>query len=153
MLTEADTGRKYVVPIHRARASRWRELQGAGWDSHLHSIAEQRFFTKGRVVRLTDYPAEKVCALCAGPEEQTVPVPKGGRAQDPGRGIDFACVASQACEPDANPLDPLYYLCASSAALRSAARLGPNLGVALLFQHHPSATAETGGKAPPLMLL
>ncbi len=40
MLTEADTCRKWVVP----------KLQGAGWDNDPHSIAEQRFFTDGRIV-------------------------------------------------------------------------------------------------------
>jgi hypothetical protein len=40
MLTEADTCRKYVVP----------KLQGAGWDNDPHSIAEQRFFTDGRII-------------------------------------------------------------------------------------------------------
>jgi type I restriction enzyme, R subunit len=38
--TEADTCRQYVVP----------KLQGAGWDSERHSIAEQRSFTDGRIV-------------------------------------------------------------------------------------------------------
>jgi len=40
MLTEADTCRKFVVP----------KLQGAGWDNDPHSIAEQRFFTNGRII-------------------------------------------------------------------------------------------------------
>ena len=40
MLTEADTCRKFVVPL----------LQKAGWDEDPHSIAEQRFFTDGRIV-------------------------------------------------------------------------------------------------------
>ena len=40
MLTEADTCRKYVVPM----------LQGDGWDNDPHSIAEQRFFTDGRII-------------------------------------------------------------------------------------------------------
>jgi type I restriction enzyme, R subunit len=39
-MTEADTCRKYVVPL----------LQAAGWDDEPHSIAEQRFFTDGRIV-------------------------------------------------------------------------------------------------------
>jgi type I restriction enzyme R subunit len=39
-LSEADTCRKYVVP----------KLQAAGWENEPHSIAEQRFFTNGRVV-------------------------------------------------------------------------------------------------------
>jgi type I restriction enzyme, R subunit len=40
MLTEADTCRKFVVPL----------LQSAGWDNEPHSIAEQRTVTDGRVV-------------------------------------------------------------------------------------------------------
>lgn len=40
MLTEADTCRKYVVPL----------LQRAGWDDAPHMINEQRSFTDGRVV-------------------------------------------------------------------------------------------------------
>jgi type I restriction enzyme R subunit len=40
MPTEADTCRKYVVP----------KLQAAGWDDDPHSIAEQRFFTDGRII-------------------------------------------------------------------------------------------------------
>lgn len=40
MLTEADTCRKFVVPL----------LQGAGWDDAPHQINEQRSFTDGRVV-------------------------------------------------------------------------------------------------------
>jgi hypothetical protein len=40
MPTEADTCRKFVVP----------KLQAAGWDNDPHSIAEQRWFTKGRIV-------------------------------------------------------------------------------------------------------
>ena len=40
MPTEADTCRKLVVP----------KLQAAGWDNDPHSIAEQRYFTAGRIV-------------------------------------------------------------------------------------------------------
>ncbi len=39
-MTEADTCRKFVVPL----------LQQAGWDTDPHSIAEQRYFTAGRIV-------------------------------------------------------------------------------------------------------
>ena len=39
-LNEADTCRKYVVPL----------LQDAGWDEEPHSIAEQRSFTDGRII-------------------------------------------------------------------------------------------------------
>lgn len=38
-MTEADTCRKFEVPL----------LQKAGWDNEPHSIAEQRFFTAGRI--------------------------------------------------------------------------------------------------------
>lgn len=40
MPSEADTCRKYVVPL----------LQAAGWDNEPHSIAEQRTITDGRIV-------------------------------------------------------------------------------------------------------
>ena len=40
MANEADTCRKFVVP----------RLQAAGWENEPHSIAEQRFFTDGRIV-------------------------------------------------------------------------------------------------------
>ncbi len=40
MANEADTCRKYVVPL----------LLAAGWDDEPHSIAEQRSFTDGRIV-------------------------------------------------------------------------------------------------------
>jgi type I restriction-modification system DNA methylase subunit len=39
-MTEADTCRKFVVPL----------LQKAGWDNDPHSIAEQCYFTAGRIV-------------------------------------------------------------------------------------------------------
>jgi type I site-specific restriction endonuclease len=39
-LTEADTCRKFVVPM----------LQAAGWDTEPHSIAEQRTIIDGRIV-------------------------------------------------------------------------------------------------------
>jgi type I restriction enzyme R subunit len=39
-MTEADTCRKFVVPL----------LQRAGWDNDPHAIAEQRYFTAGRIV-------------------------------------------------------------------------------------------------------
>ena len=39
-MNEADTCRKFVVPL----------LQKAGWDNDPHSIAEQRYFTAGRIV-------------------------------------------------------------------------------------------------------
>jgi type I restriction enzyme R subunit len=40
VITEADTCRKFVVPV----------LQKAGWEEEPHSIAEQRSFTDGRII-------------------------------------------------------------------------------------------------------
>ena len=40
MITEADTCRKYILPL----------LTKAGWDDEPHSFAEQRSFTDGRIV-------------------------------------------------------------------------------------------------------
>ncbi len=61
MLTEADTCRKYVVP----------KLQGAGWDNDPHSIAEQRFFTDGRIIvrgsQATRRPGKKADFILANP--------------------------------------------------------------------------------------
>jgi type I restriction enzyme R subunit len=45
-MNEADTCRKYVVP----------RLQAAGWETEPHSIAEQRYFTQGRIVVRGDQP-------------------------------------------------------------------------------------------------
>jgi type I site-specific restriction endonuclease len=78
MATEADTCRTLIIP----------RLQSAGWENDPHS----------------DY-TRKVRTLCAGPEEQAMPAPNGGRAQAPERGIDFATVAAQAGQPDADPFD------------------------------------------------
>ncbi len=44
-MTEADTCRRFVVPL----------LQKAGWDNEPHSIAEQRFFT-ANVGQLSNTP-------------------------------------------------------------------------------------------------
>jgi type I restriction enzyme, R subunit len=68
-----------------------------------------------RVVKLTDYTAEKVRTLCAGPDELRT------RWSDPQqraeiiqqlaeRGIDFQQVALQAGKPDADPFDLLCHL-------------------------------------------
>lgn len=44
MSTEADTCRKFVVPL----------LQSAGWDTEPHSIAEQRTITDGDGIKFTE---------------------------------------------------------------------------------------------------
>jgi type I site-specific restriction endonuclease len=49
MDTEADTCRRFVVP----------KLQAAGWDADLHSIAQQRGFTDGRIVVRGNSPERK----------------------------------------------------------------------------------------------
>ena len=69
MANEADTCRKFVVP----------RLQAAGWENEPHSLAEQRFFTDGRIVvrgnraerkprKRANYTLEKVRTLCTSPE-------------------------------------------------------------------------------------
>lgn len=68
-----------------------------------------------RVVKLTDYTAEKVRTLCASPDELRVRwADAEGRAeiiqQLAERGIDFASVAAQAGQPDADPFDLLCHL-------------------------------------------
>ncbi|GHU17849.1 DEAD/DEAH box helicase [Betaproteobacteria bacterium] len=68
-----------------------------------------------RVVKLTDYTAEKVRTLCASPDDlrarwadalQRAEILK----QLAERGIDFATVAAQAEQPDADPFDLLCHL-------------------------------------------
>jgi type I restriction enzyme R subunit len=68
-----------------------------------------------RVVKLTDYTAEKVRTLCASPDElrarwtdtlQRAEILK----QLAERGIDFATVAAHAKQPDADPFDLLCHL-------------------------------------------
>jgi len=75
-----------------------------------------------RVIKLTDYTAEKVRTLCAGPDELRA------RWADPdqraeiihqlaGRGIDFQQVALQAGKPDADPFDLLCHLAFNAPVL------------------------------------
>jgi len=68
-----------------------------------------------RVVKLTDYTAEKVRTLCANPEDlRTRWADAEHRAvilhQLTERGIDFPTVAAQAGQPDADPFDLLCHL-------------------------------------------
>ena len=119
-MTEADTCRKFVVPL----------LQKAGWDNDPHSIAEQRYFTAGRIVGQSQtarhrsgkradyvfrYTAEKVRNLCISLEdlrarwadtEQRAAIIE----QLAERGVDFQTGAAQAGKPDADPLDLLCHL-------------------------------------------
>ncbi|MGA9451754.1 MAG: DEAD/DEAH box helicase family protein [Verrucomicrobiia bacterium] len=68
-----------------------------------------------RVVKLTDYTAEKVRTLCASPDELRTRWADAGQRADiiqqlAERGIDFAQVAAQAGKPDADPFDLLCHL-------------------------------------------
>jgi type I restriction enzyme R subunit len=68
-----------------------------------------------RVVKLTDYTAEKVRTLCTSPDDLRARwADAEGRAeviqQLAERGIDFASVAAQAGQPDADPFDLLCHL-------------------------------------------
>jgi type I restriction enzyme R subunit len=75
-----------------------------------------------RVVKLTDYTAEKVRSLCTGPEdlrarwadtEQRAAIIE----QLAERGVDFQTVAAQAGKPDADPFDLLCHLAFNAPVL------------------------------------
>jgi type I restriction enzyme R subunit len=75
-----------------------------------------------RVVKLTDYTAEKVRTLCTGPEdlrarwadtEQRAAIIE----QLAERGVDFHTVAAQAGQPDADPFDLLCHLAFNAPVL------------------------------------
>jgi type I restriction enzyme R subunit len=68
-----------------------------------------------RVIKLTDYTAEKVRTLCAGPDELRARWADAGQRAEivqelAERGIDFHQVALQAGKPDADPFDLLCHL-------------------------------------------
>ncbi len=74
-----------------------------------------------RVVKLTEYTAEKVRTLCTGAEDLRARWADAGQRgeilqQLAERGIDFASVAAQAGQPDADPFDLLCH-CAFQAPL------------------------------------
>jgi type I restriction enzyme, R subunit len=68
-----------------------------------------------RVVKLTDYTAEKVRTLCASPDELRIRWSDARQRADiidhlAERGIDFASVAAQTGQRDADPFDLLCHL-------------------------------------------
>ncbi len=75
-----------------------------------------------RVVKLTDYTAEKVRTLCASPDELRARWADAGQRADiiqqlAERGIDFPTVAAQAGKPDADPFDLLCHLAFNAPVL------------------------------------
>jgi type I restriction enzyme R subunit len=75
-----------------------------------------------RVIKLTDYTAEKVRTLCTGPDELRARWADAGERADiiqqlSERGIDFASVATQAGQPDADPFDLLCHLAFNAPVL------------------------------------
>jgi hypothetical protein len=75
-----------------------------------------------RVVKLTDYTAEKVRTLCASPDELRVRWAAAGQRADiiqqlADRGIDFPTVAAQAGKPEADPFDLLCHLAFNAPVL------------------------------------
>jgi type I restriction enzyme R subunit len=75
-----------------------------------------------RVVKLTDYTAEKVRTLCASPEELRARWADAGQRAEiiqqlAERGIDFATVAAQAGKPEADPFDLLCHLAFNAPTL------------------------------------
>jgi type I restriction enzyme R subunit len=68
-----------------------------------------------RVIKLTDYTAEKVRTLCTGPDELRARWADTSQRADiiqqlAERGIDFQTVAAQAGKPEADPFDMLCHL-------------------------------------------
>ena len=75
-----------------------------------------------RVIKLTDYTAEKVRTLCAGPDELRARWADAGQRTEiiqqlAERGIDFQQVALQAGKPDADPFDLLCHLAFNAPVL------------------------------------
>jgi type I restriction enzyme, R subunit len=75
-----------------------------------------------RVIKLTDYTAEKVRTLCASPDELRARWADAGQRADiiqqlAERGIDFQQVALQAGKPDADPFDLLCHLAFNAPVL------------------------------------
>ena len=75
-----------------------------------------------RVIKLTDYTAEKVRTLCANPEELRVRWMDAEQRADiiqqlAERGIDFPTVAAQAGKPEADPFDLLCHLAFNAPVL------------------------------------
>jgi type I restriction enzyme R subunit len=88
-----------------------------------------------RVVKLTDYTAEKVRTLCASPDELRARWADAGQRADiiqqlAERGIDFQQVAAQAGKPDADPFDLLCHLAFNAPVLTRRQRADR------LKQHH-----------------
>ncbi|HCE45438.1 MAG TPA: DEAD/DEAH box helicase [Lentisphaeria bacterium] len=75
-----------------------------------------------RVVKLSDYTAEKVRTLCTSPEDLRVRWANAEQRAEivhqlADRGIDFANVAAQAGKPDADPFDLLCHLAFNAPVL------------------------------------
>jgi len=75
-----------------------------------------------RVIKLTDYTAEKVRTLCASPDELRARWADAEQRADiirqlSERGIDFPQVATQAGKPDADPFDLLCHLAFNAPVL------------------------------------
>ena len=75
-----------------------------------------------RVVKLTDYTAEKVRTICASPDELRARWADAGQRADiiqqlAERGIDFQQVALQAGKPDTDPFDLLCHLAFNAPVL------------------------------------
>lgn len=99
-----------------------------------------------RVVKLTDYTAEKVRTLCASPEDLRARWADAGQRADilqqlAERGIDFATVAAQAGQPDADPFDLLCHLAFNAPVLtrRQRADRVKRLQAAFFHYYQPEA--------------
>ena len=101
-----------------------------------------------RVVKLTDYTAEKVRTLCTSPDELRARWADAGQRAEiiqqlAERGIDFSQVAVQVGKPDADPFDLLCHLAFNAPALtrrqradRVKLRQSAFVGRQTAWQHH-----------------
>src|SRR5204862_5912347 len=82
-----------------------------------------------RIIKLTDYTAEKVRTLCASPDELRARWADASKRADiiqqlAERGIDFQQVVLQAGKPDADPFDLLCHLAFNAPVLTRRQRAG-----------------------------
>jgi type I restriction enzyme R subunit len=100
-----------------------------------------------RVIKLTDYTAEKVRTLCSGLADLRSRWTNAGQRADilrqlAERGIDYATVAAQAHRPDADPFDLLCYLAFNAPVLTRRQRADRVKGQETAFFAYYSPEAQ-----------
>src|SRR6266487_1768361 len=114
----ASTGERAGGEVSNSEISRRRKYYFDGGQVEIAAELVHELDVDGRqlrVIKLTDYTAEKVRTLCAGPDELRARWADADQRADiihqlAERGIDFQLVASQIGKPDADPFDLLCHL-------------------------------------------